>query len=285
MTILVFGRTGQVATELLRLSTARTPVTALGRDLADLTDPVACAAAIAAHRPRAVINAAAHTAVDRAETEEALATRINADAPGAMARACAAADIPFVQISTDYVFAGDGTLPRAPDAATGPRQVYGRSKLAGERAVAEAGGRWAVLRTSWVFSGHGINFLRTMLRLSETRDTLNVVDDQIGGPTPADAIAAACLRMVDAMADTPGPGGLHHLSGAPDTSWKGFAEEIFARAGRHVAVTGIPTAAYPTPAARPLNSRLDCTSLRARFGIDRPDWRAGIDRALAEIAA
>jgi len=166
-----------------------------------------------------------------------------------------------------------------------PISAYGRSKLLGERAVAEAGGHWAVLRTSWVFSAHGSNFLKTMLRLSETRDALDIVEDQIGGPTPADAIAAACLSMARTMVAETTRGGIHHFSGAPDTSWKGFAEEIFARAGRRVAVTGIPTSAYPTPAQRPLNSRMDCTALTRDFGIDRPDWRAGVDRALAALNA
>lgn len=280
MKILVFGRTGQVATQLQ----AQADVIALGRDQADLSDPGACAAAIATHAPDVVINAAAYTAVDRAEEEEAQASVINGDAPGAMARECAARAIPFVHISTDYVFAGDGDTPWSPDDATGPLGAYGRSKLAGERAIADVGGQWAVLRTSWVFSAHGNNFLKTMLRLSETRDALNIVEDQIGGPTPADAIAAACLTMARAMVDDRGKGGMHHFSGSPDTSWKGFAEEIFARVGRKVAVTGIPTQAYPTPAQRPLNSRMDCSALKAQFGIDRPDWRAGIDRALATLS-
>ncbi|WP_430450476.1 dTDP-4-dehydrorhamnose reductase [Rhodophyticola sp.] len=290
MKILVFGRSGQVATQLqaqaevIALGRDRADVIALGRDRADLTDPAACAAAIATHAPDVVINAAAYTAVDRAEEDEAQASVINGAAPGAMARDCAARAIPFVHISTDYVFAGDGDAPWSPDDAPGPLGAYGRSKLAGERAIAEAGGQWAVLRTSWVFSAHGSNFLKTMLRLSETRDALNIVEDQIGGPTPADAIAAACLTMARAMVDDGGKGGMHHFSGTPDTSWKGFAEEIFARAGRNVAVTGIPTFAYPTPAQRPLNSRMDCSALKAQFGIDRPDWRAGIDRALAALS-
>ena len=283
MKILVFGQTGQVATELQ----AQAEVIALGREAADLTDRAACAVAIRSHRPDAVINAAAYTAVDRAEEEEAQATVINGRAPGAMARECATLGIPFIHISTDYVFPGTGTgaRPWGPADPVGPISAYGRSKLLGERAVAEAGGHWAVLRTSWVFSAHGSNFLKTMLRLSETRDALNIVEDQIGGPTPADAIAAACLTMARAMGRDAAKGGIHHFSGAPDTSWKGFAEEIFARAGRRVAVTGIATSAYPTPAQRPLNSRMDCTALKRDFGIERPDWRAGLDRALAALDA
>jgi len=281
MKILVFGKTGQVATELQ----AQAEVVALGRDAADLSRPSSCAEAIRAHRPDAVINAAAWTAVDRAEEEEALATVINGEAPGAMARACAALDIPLVHISTDYVFSGAGERPWRPTDPVGPIGAYGRSKLAGERAVAAAGGRWAVLRTSWVFSAHGNNFLKTMLRLSQSRDALDIVADQIGGPTPADAIAAACLDMARAMVADGDKGGMYHFSGAPDTSWKGFAEEIFARAGRAVSVSGIPTSAYPTPARRPLNSRMDCAALARDFGIARPDWHAGLERALAALDA
>lgn len=282
MTILVFGKTGQVATELARLSP---DAIFLGRDEADLSDPGACAAAIAEAAPSAVINAAAWTAVDRAEAEEEAAAIVNGDAPGAMARACAGSGIPFVHISTDYVFGGQGTHAWSPGDATGPLGAYGRTKLAGEAAVRAAGGTHAILRTSWVFSAHGANFVKTMLRLSETRDALKVVDDQIGGPTPADAIAAACLTIAGRLAQDPGPSGTYHFGGAPEVSWKDFACEIFARAGRQVTVTGIPTADYPTPAVRPLNSRLDCSATEAAFGIPRPDWREGLDRVLADLGA
>jgi dTDP-4-dehydrorhamnose reductase len=275
MSILVFGKTGQVATELQ----AQADVLALGRDRADLTEPEACAAAIAEVTPEVVINAAAYTAVDKAESEEDLATTINGAAPGAMAQTCAVLGIPFVHISTDYVFEGGGTTPWKPANSVGSLGAYGRSKLAGAQAILAAGGTSVILRTSWVFSGHGNNFLKTMLRLSETRDALNIVGDQIGGPTPADAIGTACLTI----AVDPGKAGIHHFSGAPDTSWKTFGTEIFARAGREVALDGIPTSAYPTPATRPLNSRMDCSALDTVFGIARPDWRAGIDRALQHL--
>ncbi|VVT06102.1 dTDP-4-dehydrorhamnose reductase subunit, NAD(P)-binding, of dTDP-L-rhamnose synthase [Roseovarius sp. EC-HK134] len=278
MRILVFGRTGQVATEIQR----QAEVTALGRELADLSDPMACAEAIRDHAPDLVINAAAYTAVDRAESEEDLATVINGVAPGAMARACANLGIPFCHVSTDYVFDGSGAAPRAPSDPVAPCNAYGRSKLAGEEAVRAAGGQAAILRTSWVFSAHGGNFVKTMLRLSETRDALSVVDDQIGGPTPAADIAAALLSMGRAMV-AGHAGGLYHFSGAPDASWADFAREIFAQAGRVTVVTGIPTRDYPTPAARPQNSRLDCGSLAAEFGIGRPDWRAGLARVLKEL--
>ncbi len=277
--ILVFGRTGQVATELQR----QADVLALGRDRADLSDPAACAAAIRAHRPSAVINAAAYTAVDRAEEQEPLATVINGDAPGAMARACADLGIPLVHVSTDYVFDGTGTCPWAPTDPVSPQNAYGRSKLAGETAVRAAGGAHAILRTSWVFSAHGNNFVKTMLRLSETRAALNVVEDQIGGPTPADAIAAACLEIAAQLRADPAKSGTYHFAGQPPASWKAFACEIFARAGRDVAVTGIPSTDYPTPARRPLNSRMDCGLLTRTFGIAPPDWRAALDRVLDEL--
>jgi dTDP-4-dehydrorhamnose reductase len=280
MRVLVFGRTGQVATELQRLA----PVTALGRDQADLADPAACAAAIRAHRPEAVINAAAWTAVDRAEAEEALATTINGAAPGAMAAACAGLGIPFVQISTDYVFAGGGDAPWQPGDPTGPLGAYGRSKLAGEVATRAAGGVHAILRTSWVVSAHGQNFLRTMLRLGATRDRLRVVADQIGAPTPARDIAAACLSIAAQLAADPGKTGTYHFAGTPDTSWAGFARAIFAAAGMAVTVEDIPSTDYPTPAQRPLNSRLDCRATAAAFTILKPDWRKALPVILAEIA-
>ncbi|PWK60108.1 dTDP-4-dehydrorhamnose reductase [Roseicyclus mahoneyensis] len=279
MTLLVFGTTGQVATELRALA----PVTALGRDAADLSDPDACAAAIHAHRPRAVINAAAHTAVDRAETEEDLATMINGAAPGAMARACADLGIPLVHISTDYVFAGDGESPWRPDDPTAPLGAYGRSKLAGEVAVRAAGGAHTILRTSWVVSAHGGNFVKTMLRLGGERERLTIVADQIGGPTPARAIASACLSIADQLIADPSKAGTYHFSGAPDTSWADFARAIFAEAGLSCAVEDIPTTAYPTPACRPLNSRLDCSATASVFGIARPDWRIHLKQIIADI--
>lgn len=279
MTILVFGASGQVATELQ----SQADVIALDRDQADLSVPEQCAKAILAHAPEVVINAAAYTAVDRAEEEEALATTINGDAPAAMAGACNEAGIPLVHISTDYVFAGDGDTPWLPTDPVAPRNAYGRSKLAGEEAVRAGGCAHAILRTSWVFSAYGNNFVKTMLRLSETRDALTIVNDQIGGPTSARAIAAACLTMAQQLVDDPGKSGVYHFSGQPDTTWAGFATAIFEQAGRQVAVTGIPTAEYPTPAARPLNSRMNCDSVKGVFGVDRPDWReelADVLRAL-----
>lgn len=280
MRILVFGKTGQVACELQR----QADVLALGRAEADLSNPEACAEALRAADADIVINAAAWTAVDKAEAEEAAATMVNGAAPAAMARAAAERGIPFLHISTDYVFSGAGTAPWTETDPVAPQNAYGRSKLAGEEGVRAAGGNSAILRTSWVFSAHGANFVKTMLRLSETRDTLNVVDDQIGGPTPAADIAAALLRMGRAMAQGQ-PGGTYHFGGVPQVSWAGFAREIFAQAGRKVTVGGIPTEAYPTPARRPLNSRMDCSALSRDFGIAAPDWKAGLAQVLKELDA
>ena len=279
MRLLVFGETGQVARELAR----RAPVTALGRDRADLSDPEACAAAILASDADAVINAAAYTAVDRAETEETLATTINGAAPAAMAQSAARKNIPFLHVSTDYVFDGSGERPWKPSDPTGPLGAYGRSKLAGEIGVREAGGKHAVLRTSWVFSAHGANFVRTMLRLGRERDALKIVDDQTGGPTAAGDIAGALLTMARALHDG-AAGGTYHFAGSPDVTWAGFARGIFAQARLEVAVTGIPSSQYPTPARRPANSRLDCATLQADFGIPRPDWRESLHGVLTEIA-
>lgn len=276
--LLIFGKTGQVATELQSLAPE---ALYLGRDAADLSDPAACAAAILHHRPRAVINAAAWTAVDKAETEEMAATLVNGDAPAAMARACAALGIPFVQISTDYVFDGAGETPFTTDHPTAPLGAYGRSKLAGEEGVRAAGGTYVILRTSWVFSAHGNNFLKTMRRLGAERDSLNVVADQIGGPTPARAIAQACLVIAERLSTGAATSATLHFSGAPDVSWADFARDIMDQAGLACQISDIPSSAYPTPARRPANSRMDCTGLAA-FGLTRPDWRAGVTDALRD---
>ena len=278
--LLVFGRSGQVATELARLAPE---ARFLGRDAADLTDPEACARAIRDSGCAMVINAAAYTAVDRAETDADIARAVNADAPAAMARAAAALGVPFLHISTDYVFDGSGTQPRVETDPTGPLGVYGATKLAGERGIAAAGGQWAVMRTSWVFSAHGANFVKTMLRLGAERDELRVVADQHGGPTPAADIAQACLTMAEAMRADASRGGIYHFSGAPDTSWAGFAREIMAQAGLSCHIVDISTSDYPTPARRPANSRLNCAAISRDFGIARPDWRAGLAKVLQEL--
>lgn len=277
--ILVFGKTGQVASELKRLN----GVMALGRDDVDLSDPESCESAIREHKPKAVINAAAYTAVDRAEEEEHLATVINGDAPTAMGTACAALGVPLVHISTDYVFNGTGKEPWGPEDATEPQNAYGRSKLAGEQGIRNSGAVYAILRTSWVVSAHGVNFVKTMLRLSDTRNALSIVADQIGGPTPARDIAAACLQMSEQLIADPSKSGTYHYSGAPDVSWADFALTIFEQAGKAVTVTSIPSIDYPTPAKRPLNSRMDCSATKQVFGIRCPDWRDGINVILKDL--
>jgi dTDP-4-dehydrorhamnose reductase len=279
MKLLVFGKTGQVARELQRLVP---DAQYLGRDEADLLDPTACAAAIAVSNADAVINAAAWTAVDKAETEEAAATVVNGEAPTAMARAAAAKGVPFLHISTDYVFDGAGIQPFAPDHPTAPLGAYGRSKLAGEEGVRAAGGTHLILRTSWVVSAHGANFVKTMLRLGAERDSLNVVADQIGGPTTAAAIAQALVTAATAMT-LGAKGGTHHFSGSPDTSWADFARAIMAEAGLACQIRDIPTSEYPTPARRPLNSRLDCRAFTTAFGIPRPDWHQGLQAIVKEL--
>lgn len=283
MKLLIFGTSGQVATELADVSQRnRVSFDALSRAQADLSDPAHCAALIAQSDADVIINAAAYTAVDRAESEPDLAHQINAITPGAMARAAADRGLPFLHVSTDYVFDGSGDTPRAESDPIAPQNVYGQSKLAGEEAIRAAGCAHIILRTSWVFSAHGANFVRTMLRLAETRDALTVVDDQIGGPTPARDIAETLLTLAQAMVNGQ-QGGTYHYTGTPATSWAGFAREIFALAGRNVTVTGIPTADYPTPAARPLNSRLDCAKLVTDFGISQPQWQAGLAGVLQQL--
>lgn len=282
MKLLMFGRSGQVAREVLRRA-GDVEVEALDRAAADLSNPASCAARIAATDADAVLNAAAWTNVDGAETEEAAARRANAAAPGLMAEAAARRGLPFIHISSDYVFDGSGDTPRTEDAEVAPVNAYGWSKLAGEQAVAATGGAHAILRTSWVFSAHGKNFVRTMLRVGAERDKLTVVDDQIGGPTPAAAIADACLAIARAFDEGRGVSGVYHFAGAPDVSWRGFAEAIFADAGMAVEVAPISTRDYPTPAGRPLNSRLDCARILRDYGIERPDWRAHLKGVIEEL--
>lgn len=265
---LVFGRTGQVAREIQRLA----QVQALGRDIADLSYPESCVAAIYAHRPRAVINAAAFTAVDLCEEQEELALTINSVAPSAMAQACAMLNIPLIHISSDYVFDGIGYRPFSPKDATAPQNVYGHSKLKGEQGIIKSGCNYVILRTSWVFSAHGSNFVKKILQISQNCNELNVIMDQVGGPTSAKAIAAACLKIVNQMLVNPGKSGIYHFSGAPNVSWCDFARVILMEAGRKVQVNGVLTCDYPTPASRPLNSRLDCSLTEQTFNLIRPNW-------------
>ena len=287
MKALVFGTSGQLGIELARRAPAAVSVTALGRGRADLSDPAACAAAIRATDADVVINAAAYTAVDQAESDRDTARVVNAEAPGAMALAAAARGLPFLHVSTDYVFDGSGNRAWREDDPVAPLGVYGATKLDGERAIAAAGGPHAILRTSWVFSAHGRNFVKTMLRLGAERDTLSVVDDQRGGPTAAADIADALWTIAAAFREGRGQGGLFHFAGAPVVSWAGFAEAIFATSSLAAKprIKRITTADYPTPAQRPANSALDCSRIRAAYGIEQPDWRASLSDVIRELEA
>jgi len=289
--ILVFGRNGQVARELADLAqaTGRAMVFA-GRetlDLSELTVGYAVDDLIAMVRPSAVINAAAYTAVDRAEREPDDAFALNRDAPAAMAAACAARDVPFVHFSTDYVF--DGTLdrPYVETDPTGPTSVYGATKLSGERAVATVGGRAIVLRTSWVYGAHGSNFVKTMLRLARDRDEISVVVDQIGRPTWSRDCALVALLAADTLRDAPALAGVYHMSGAGDASWADLAAEAFdlsaRRGGPTARVLPIVTADYPTPAKRPANSRLDCGKIEAALPWRCRPWRESLAACMNEM--
>ena len=277
--ILVFGKTGQVATELQAFE----EVVALGRDQADLSDPKSCVNSIRACLPKAVINAAAYTAVDEAEIESDLACLINGDAPGVIAKECAELNIPLVHISTDYVFDGSGVAPWCVSDIPNPINAYGRSKLKGEEAITSSRCIYAILRTSWVVSANGSNFVKTMLRLSKTRNILSVVDDQIGGPTCAKDIAHTCVSIAKQLMQDSKKTGFYHFSGFPDVSWCQFANTIFEQAGRQAIAQPIHTSRHPTPAPRPLNSRLDCSMTKDVFGISRPNWRDGLKFILEEL--
>lgn len=276
-----------MATELLRLASDGLEITALGRESADLTRPLDCSEAILGSEADVVINAAAYTAVDKAEEEEALATTINGSTAGAMAAACAERGLPFLHISTDYVFDGSKRSPWAENDPVAPLGAYGRSKLTGEDAVRNAGGPHVILRTAWVFSAHGNNFVKTMLRVGEGRDRLTVVDDQHGGPTAAHDIAVALITVAQAFKDGRGVSGTYHFCGAPGTTWCSFAREIFARSSLAAApqVAPITTDDWPTPAKRPENSVLNCAKLQKDYGIEQPDWRASLDTVLEELQA
>ncbi|MBC9246406.1 dTDP-4-dehydrorhamnose reductase [Paracoccus sp. 11-3] len=278
--LLVFGRSGQVAQELAALTSE---ADFLGRGQINLTQIGEIANAVECRRPWAIINAAAYTAVDKAETEQAEAQFLNVEAPALMARAAGVLNIPFIHISTDYVFDGSGVEARSEDDPTGPLGIYGKTKLDGEKAIAAEGGHWAVMRTSWVFSSHGNNFVKTMLRLGRERDELNIVADQIGGPTPAKDIAATLLMMAEKMASDARIRGIYHYAGTPSVSWADFAREIFVQADINCTVHDISTADYPTPARRPANSRLSCLRLQDDLGIEQPDWRLGLRDVLNNL--
>ncbi|MFG1316754.1 dTDP-4-dehydrorhamnose reductase [Xanthobacter autotrophicus] len=292
MRLAVTGKQGQVVTSLLeRGAAASVEVIALGRPELDLADPASVKAAIAAAAPDVVVSAAAYTAVDKAESEPELAFEVNEVGAGAVAEAAAMLQVPIIHLSTDYVFAGDKADPYLESDPTGPVSVYGASKLAGEKKVAAATGNHAILRTAWVYSPFGANFLKTMLRLGASRDMLRVVADQRGTPTSALDIADAVITVARRLKTDPDPAlrGVFHLTGGGEGTWADFAEVIFAsleaRTGRGVAVERITTADYPTPARRPANSRLSNNKLQSSYGVKLADWdvstRSVVDRLLA----
>lgn len=297
MTFLLLGANGQVGRELRRALAPLGEVVCTTR-IGTLEDGAACEVADFDRRdslpalldclaPTVVVNAAAYTAVDKAEEDRDAAFRANAESPGALARWCAAHDVPLVHYSTDYVFDGQGTVPYAVDAPTAPLGVYGASKLAGEEAIRAAGGQHLIFRTAWVYASHGRNFLLTMLRVGAQRDELRVVADQIGTPTSAALIADVTAQVLRQESKA---SGTWHLTAVGQTSWHGFAEAIFARAvaagllPRAPQVVAIPTSEYPTPARRPAYSCLDTTTLRRDFGVDLPSWETALDRVIAELA-
>ena len=296
MKILLLGKNGQVGWELQRSLAPLGELVALDFDSpgplsADFSRPESLAATVQAVAPDVIVNAAAYTAVDKAESEPDLARAINAAAPGVLAREAAARGAWLVHYSTDYVFDGSGSAPRDEEAPTGPLNVYGQTKLEGEQAIRASGCRHLILRTSWVYGARGGNFARTMLKLAQEREALRVIDDQIGAPTGADLLADLTAHMVRAARVDASGAGTYHAVAAGETSWHGYASHVidFARAAglalkvAESAIEAVPTTAFPTPARRPLNSRLATRRIRERFGFALPDWRAGVERMLTEV--
>lgn len=284
---LITGQHGQVSQALQQKLQGLGELIILGRDQLDLANPDQIRQHIRAHRPDLIINAAAHTAVDLAESEPDAAFAINATAPGILAEEAKALGIPLIHYSTDYVFDGSKPAPYTETDAPNPLGVYGQSKLAGERAIVAAGGEYLILRTSWVYSNHGKNFLLTMQRLLQEKPHMRIVADQIGAPTWAGTIANSTRALIERwQAGELGQWGIYHLTSQGDTSWFGFAEAI----GEHLRAQGkacaeleaIPSSAYPTPAKRPLNSRLDCSRLQQQWHVSQPQWQDALRECLAE---
>jgi dTDP-4-dehydrorhamnose reductase len=295
--ILLFGRRGQVGWELRRSLAPLGPIVALGSEstdyAADFGLPQSLADTVRAIRPDVIVNAAAHTAVDKAESEPQLAQRVNADAPEVLAHEARRLGIWLVHFSTDYVFDGSGQAPRDETAPTGPLNVYGLTKLAGEAAIRDSGAKHLIFRTSWVYAARGSNFARTMVRLATERDSLNVIDDQVGAPTGADLLADITAHALRAVTRDESLAGTYHAVAAGETSWYGYADFVIGWARRHGlalrlqpgALNPIPTSAYPTPARRPLNSRLSSANLHRVFGLSMPHWHDGVERMLTEAYA
>ena len=301
MKILLLGKNGQVGWELQRSLAVLGEVVALDRHGAeglcgDLSDLAGLARTVQTVQPQVIVNAAAHTAVDQAESEAELARTLNALAPGVLAQEAARVNAWLIHYSTDYVFDGSGSVPWKESDATAPISVYGRTKLEGEQAIAASGCRHLIFRTSWVYGARGGNFAKTMLRLAAEREQLNVIDDQVGAPTGADLLADVTAHCVRHVLPPVGhgnltPPGTYHLAAAGETSWHGYACFVLARAraaGRVLKVgpeqvRAIPTSAFPTPARRPHNSRLETSRLRNTFGLTLPHWQTGVARMLDEI--
>jgi dTDP-4-dehydrorhamnose reductase len=294
--ILLLGKTGQLGRALAPALAPLGEVVALDRAALDLADLAAIPGAVARHRPQVIVNAAAYTAVDRAESEPETAMTVNGRAPGVLAEAAREAGAALIHFSTDYVFDGRSDRPYREDDPTEPPNAYGASKRAGEEAILAAGAAALILRTSWLYGAGSTNFLETMLALGRARSELRVVDDQWGAPTPVAIVAEAVAAILARASDDPAAfvqkkSGICHLACRGATSWHGFATAIFAEGRKRgldftvTAIHAIPSRAYPTPARRPANSRLDLTRLRAQFGIETPEWRAALARVMDEIAA
>ena len=296
MKILLLGKNGQVGWELQRSLALLGDLIALDFDSpgplkADFSVPASLAATVQAVAPQIIVNAAAHTAVDRCESEPERARALNAEAPAVLARAAREHGATLVHYSTDYVFDGSGSAPWRESDATGPLSVYGATKLAGEEAIRDSGCTHLVLRTSWVHSGRGGNFARTMLKLGSEREALGVVADQVGAPTSAELLADATALMLRRLQLEPALAGTYHVAATGECSWYDYAQHVFAYARAHgralkvtpESVSPIASSAYPTPAKRPANSRLDTTKARAAFDLVFPSWQAGVERSVAEM--
>ncbi len=284
--ILITGQHGQVSKALQQRLQGLGELIVLGRDQLDLANAEQIRQQVRAHRPDLIINAAAHTAVDQAESEPDAAFAINAIAPGILAEEAKALGIPLVHYSTDYVFDGSKPAPYIENDTPNPLGVYGQSKLAGERAIAAVGGKYLILRTSWVYSSHGKNFLLTMQRLLQEKPQMRIVADQIGAPTWAGTIADSTRALIERwQAGEAGEWGVYHLTAQGETSWFGFAEAIgeqLRAEGKPCAeLEAIPSSAYPTPARRPLNSRLDCSRLQQQWHVSQPQWQDALHECLA----
>jgi dTDP-4-dehydrorhamnose reductase len=292
--ILLFGKNGQVGWELQRSLAPLGELVALDRHSSewcgDLGDLPGLADTVRRVRPDVIVNSAAHTAVDKAESEPDMARTLNALAPGLLAQEAAKLNALLVHYSTDYVFDGSGTRPWLETDTPAPLSVYGRSKLEGERAIHSSGASHLIFRTSWVYAARGGNFAKTMLRLAQERERLTVIDDQFGAPTGADLLADVTAHAIRQVLQRPADAGLYHLAAGGETSWNGYAKYVLAQAERAQAaikiiakeVAAVPSSAFPTPATRPLNSRLDTAKLKSTFGLSLPHWQQGVARMLTE---